>query len=305
MDAPIRTLVAGLATLDAEDPVLRYGIQLAERLGATLHVVLAFPVPAELASLSSGLGTPAAPMTLDMQNRFLTELQELVAGLSREAQVVCHVVPGSGHDALAETVEDVGADMVLVGATRKGRLGRTLLGTTSGRVMRSVTVPVLVLREPLPATGARVLLCTDLSELSAKTYRAGIDAAEALFGAGNVVLRSLLVTREPFGFLLPAVDDEGLRRTAGGDHQRFLERYGLGDAGLETDVRIGEAADEIVTQAEAWPADLVVVGTHGRSGWSRRFLGSVAESVLRNVACNALVIPSARFAESEKAARTA
>lgn len=44
------------------------------------------------------------------------------------------------------------------------------------------------------------------------------------------------------------------------------------------DQRISEA---IASDAEAWPADLIVIGTHGRRGLSRVFLGSVAEGVAR------------------------
>ena len=40
-----------------------------------------------------------------------------------------------------------------------------------------------------------------------------------------------------------------------------------------------------------WPADLVVVGTHGRGGAARALLGSVAEAVVRDAGCSVLVIP--------------
>jgi nucleotide-binding universal stress UspA family protein len=43
----------------------------------------------------------------------------------------------------------------------------------------------------------------------------------------------------------------------------------------------GRAADEIVKQAKAWPADLIVLGTHGRRGLKRLAMGSDAELVLR------------------------
>src|SRR5215471_3851049 len=49
--------------------------------------------------------------------------------------------------------------------------------------------------------------------------------------------------------------------------------------------------DEIVAQASAIPADLLVLGTHGRSGFQRLFLGSVTEKVIRKTACRTLVVP--------------
>ena len=58
----------------------------------------------------------------------------------------------------------------------------------------------------------------------------------------------------------------------------------------------GPAAQFIVEQAKEWPADLVVMGTHGRRGLRRLALGSDAETVLRSVAAPVLLVrrPSAK-----------
>lgn len=50
---------------------------------------------------------------------------------------------------------------------------------------------------------------------------------------------------------------------------------------LETNYPKQRVVDPIVAEVKAWPADLVVVGTHGRRGLSHVFLGSVAESIVR------------------------
>jgi glycine betaine transporter len=52
----------------------------------------------------------------------------------------------------------------------------------------------------------------------------------------------------------------------------------------------GVAAEAIVAQARQMPADLVVVGTHGRKGLDRLILGSVAETVVRNAHCSVLTV---------------
>jgi len=59
-------------------------------------------------------------------------------------------------------------------------------------------------------------------------------------------------------------------------------------------VRVGSPAHAILGVAGEWDADLVVLGTHGRRGLPRLFLGSVAETVLRKARCSALVIPPTR-----------
>lgn len=55
-------------------------------------------------------------------------------------------------------------------------------------------------------------------------------------------------------------------------------------------VAAGSPADEIVKAAREWPADLIVIGSHGRSGLQRALLGSVAEAVTRHAPCPVLVV---------------
>jgi len=64
------------------------------------------------------------------------------------------------------------------------------------------------------------------------------------------------------------------------------------DAGvaLECEVAEGDAATAILAWADDMPADLLVLRTHGRSGFERLLLGSVAEKVLRKAACPVLTV---------------
>jgi nucleotide-binding universal stress UspA family protein len=56
----------------------------------------------------------------------------------------------------------------------------------------------------------------------------------------------------------------------------------------------GQPAAAIVSWAAAKQAQLIIIGTHGRHGVTRFFLGSVAERVLREAPCAVLVVPAAR-----------
>jgi len=60
---------------------------------------------------------------------------------------------------------------------------------------------------------------------------------------------------------------------------------------IEFDVSQGPTAAEILKKSETMPADLLVMGTHGRSGFERLILGSVTERVLRKAACPVLTVP--------------
>jgi nucleotide-binding universal stress UspA family protein len=76
------------------------------------------------------------------------------------------------------------------------------------------------------------------------------------------------------------------------EFQRALERF-VADVGYPVTAVAVEAlvVDEILKRASALPADLIVMGTHGRSGFDRLLLGSVAERVLAKAQCPVLTIP--------------
>lgn len=69
----------------------------------------------------------------------------------------------------------------------------------------------------------------------------------------------------------------------------FRGRLPEGTAVLQF-IRQGRPGQEIVRAAQDWPADLIVIGSHGRRGLSRAVLGSVAEEVMRNATCPVLVV---------------
>jgi nucleotide-binding universal stress UspA family protein len=64
-----------------------------------------------------------------------------------------------------------------------------------------------------------------------------------------------------------------------------------GDLSVDVKVVIGRVVDEVVREAELLPADMVVMGSHGRSGFDRLMLGSVTERVLRKASCPVLIVP--------------
>lgn len=69
-------------------------------------------------------------------------------------------------------------------------------------------------------------------------------------------------------------------------------------AGMTAETKLLEAsgkrvASVIAAEAERWPADLIVIGTHGRTGFSRLLFGSVAEGVVRTAPVPVLLIRGA------------
>jgi nucleotide-binding universal stress UspA family protein len=199
---------------------------------------------------------------------------------------VSHGPPG---DAILEVARKVGADLVVVGASHHGALGRAVLGTAAQWVVRGSPAPVLVLREPFLRPLRSVLLTTDLSELSARVHEAGLDLVDALFAGDAPEVRSLAVVTE--GLVPPPLPRDTLLHEAEMQLEEFLAVRRPRVTPVRPAVRAGDPADEIAGAAVELDPDLLVMGTHARHGVQRLMLGSVAESVLDGAPCNVLVIP--------------
>lgn len=283
----IRSIVVGIADA-AEDPHLEYAIDLAARLGATLHVVHSYhlPDPALYPYIEMSVFGPDAQKEIHRGVQQL--LEEQIRKLSTSESVRCRAVPVPAATAVLDTAREVAADLIIVGATRHGPVARAIVGTTAQRVLRRARSAVLVSRMPLEGQG-RVLLTTDLSSLSAKVHERGIRLAALLTG-GETQNRTVFVVDYAVPLMAPL--EAGVLMDAGRrELDAFLEQTGAEPA--EGKVRVGDPTREIAAEADAWGADLLVLGTHGRSGPSRFLIGSVAEAVIRNVHCNTLVLPAA------------
>jgi nucleotide-binding universal stress UspA family protein len=73
--------------------------------------------------------------------------------------------------------------------------------------------------------------------------------------------------------------------------QGLLRDMAHGDVSMRFEIMEGTAAPVILERAQTLPSDLVVMGTHGHSGFERLVLGSVTEKVLRKASCPVLSVP--------------
>jgi nucleotide-binding universal stress UspA family protein len=155
-------------------------------------------------------------------------------------------------------------------------------------VLRGADTPVLVVRGPLPDRPLRVLLTTDLSHHGAHAHARGASLTRLLGAPFQPETRTLFV--DPVH--LP--DEPWSRPQQEADARRELCEFLEVEAPTVEStprVRRGDPATEIIREAHEWGADLLVLGTHGRRGALRLFLGSVAETVVRRLPCAVLVIP--------------
>jgi nucleotide-binding universal stress UspA family protein len=81
------------------------------------------------------------------------------------------------------------------------------------------------------------------------------------------------------------------RATLLSEVREFTEEVDCGGTVVHLDVVEGDPVETILDRADAWPADLIIMGTHGRTGIERLVVGSVAERVIRRASCPVLTVP--------------
>jgi universal stress protein A len=149
-----------------------------------------------------------------------------------------------------------------------------------------------------------ILHPTDFSDCSRYAFRLARSLAREQ-GARLVVLhvqqtRPAVPHEDLLDRLQPRAFQEKLREV--------LHRFQAPDPTLRVEHRIVEGADaaeEIVRAAEQVGCDLIVMGTHGRTGLGSLFLGSVAQEVLRNAPCPVVTVKTARRADRAARPRAA
>jgi len=134
----------------------------------------------------------------------------------------------------------------------------------------------------------RILVPVDFSKpsLDAVSYALGV-ARQA--GAQIVLLHVV----EPLhaGMLMDTTDlQREIRRAAHERLNKLVAATREALPGVTGKLRPGSAVAEIISFARRAGAELIVMGTHGRTGWRRGFIGSVAERVVRHAPCPVLVI---------------
>ena len=282
---------------DSADEALRQGAEWARSEGATLGVIYVGP---ELPGLAPFLQEATVQALTDAAtykkrlDEMLRARTERVLG-SAATPFEALVETGSAAARIVDSAERWAADLLVVGSVGASGLKRLLIGSVAERVMRYAHCPVLVVRPTAPS--GKVLAATDLSDLSLPAIRAGADEARRR-GARLQVIHVIdfspaswaSAAGGPFGIAIP-VPAQAARaehaETLGKMLDETLERLGVEG---EAQVEFGGAAAEVLRTAESLPAELLVVGSRGRTGLARIAIGSVAEAIVRGAPCSVLVV---------------
>ncbi|MBN2318884.1 MAG: universal stress protein [Acidobacteria bacterium] len=205
-------------------------------------------------------------------------------------KIEIEIEQGTVHAGILRAADNIGAGAVVVGG-KIDHEERHLLGSSAEQVVRYAICPVLVAR---PSPAGKILAATDFSDPALPAVEAG--ATEARHRKVDLTIIhaiDLLPVISPsygdfYSYGTTSMDLSSQMRTIW--QQRLDEcvhRFKAKGGGL---LRDGPAAPAILSAASKLPAQLLVVGTQGRTGVSRIALGSVAEAVVHAAPCSVLVV---------------
>jgi universal stress protein E len=290
---PLRTVLVGTSLGDESDEVVRAALTVARAADARVYLVHAVEIGPLPAGLDAGAGLEQERIERS-QEELRLQIERL--GLGEPELAGSAVLTGAAHRVLTDTAQRLGADLIVTGATGSGPFAAELLGSTADRVLRKAPCPILVVRPGLRMPPRRVLAPVDLSPISGDAFRCGLHLLAQLAGSQEIQVEAV--------YALSFLDAAALRQRTGGipleqteglaaeELRRFvLENRPEAPFDVETKVLPGEARMEILQALEEHPADLVILGTHGRGGLDRLVLGSVASTVTRKAPCSVLLIP--------------
>ncbi len=289
----IETILVGTSLDEQSDPVVRAGVRLAKHTGARLYVVHAHALPVAYFAAPSGF-TSVSPDLLEAESqarqRMLdSQLERL--GIDPDGLAGTIARAGAPHRLLLETAAEVGADLIVIGARETA--GRVLHGSTTDRVLRKAACPVWVVAGESELPPKRVLAPVDLSPLSAESLLKAMAMLGELGGSAEE-LGTLFVLEDEERESSTQFTPEQIDRLAHEELDRFVDRLPTQNGHtIRRTVRIGDIRKQIHNEIEVSAADLLVLGTHGRSGFERFLLGSVAVDMAGQANCHVLVVPPA------------
>jgi nucleotide-binding universal stress UspA family protein len=219
------------------------------------------------------------PIRQAVARRAVARVQALTGRAATDFELI--LAEGPAYAAIVHCAETWTADLLVIGSSGEGGLGSTVLGSVAERVVRHAHCPVLVYRQP--RHGRHIVAGTDFSDPSLPALEVGAEEAHRS-GARLVALHSL-ETR--LGHHEPSETSRELFEAA---DRRLAAALASCRISAERQIVFGPAATELVRLVDKLDADLVVVGTRGRTGLTRVLLGSVAESVVRLAPCSVLVV---------------
>jgi nucleotide-binding universal stress UspA family protein len=221
------------------------------------------------------------------ETRIRSELREICPG----ANVM--IEQGDARDVILRVAEAHGCGLILTGVARNEPLGRLVLGSTVNRLVRASQIPILVVRKRGRRPYRHVVVAVDFSDSS----RHALEATARLFPRQPLTVFSAY-DAPMSGLTTDAASYREQMKTAvtreAEDFVRSCDLSGWSGPKPELLIEYGEPDRLLYDYANVKETDLVAFGSHGRSALFNALIGSVAQSLVSTLPCDALVVREPR-----------
>lgn len=234
-----------------------------------------------------------------LHERSETEMRRMIVDLNAmDLDVKFATIVGEPFVAITHAVQRHGYDLVLAGTRGSGKWEQFFVGSTAKRLIRKCPAAVWIVKAEHLVPPKVVLAATDFSDVSLKAAREGLQIAQQS-GAEFHLLHIVdshdvpdVISQVPRGdSLRQEINQEATRRM-----EEFLDSLAVDRTQIQSHLSWGTPWQEIRRISKHQAADLIVIGTVGRSGIKGLLLGNTAEKVLDTCDCSILTIKPDDFA---------
>ena len=274
------------------ETALRTAVNLARFFGSRLRIVTVVEPPAIYRRVINPIQSSLVS-TEELAAKARRRLADLAATPSVDGvMVTTEVRVGTPFVELIGGARTGAADLLAVGTCHHGEVERLLLSSTAERIQRKAPMPVLLVKADLPSPPRVVLAPTDFSPASLPALKLAVDLTRS-WGARLILLhviepiaQTYVWPADPAAVQLFLAEPEDLQS----EWRGFLAPLDLTGIQCEQQTVKGYATTTIVETARRSSADLIVMGTHGRTGLMHILLGSVAERTSHEAPCSVLSV---------------
>ena len=268
---------------------IREAIKLAKKCSSKLTVLSVIDTNPEFDAL--------APQLMEKKEKGARQNLDAVQARARQEGVDCDTIVHEGEEPYKYIVDEAiksKSTMIVMG--RRGRTGlkRLMMGSVTARVIGHAPCNVLVVPKAAQLEFKNIVVATDGSKYSAAAASEALGLAKWNGSALTVisVVPSELMTPSDIDFTITQRELIAEKEM----HEAEKNAKVVKEAALKEGVAVkafvlsGRPADAIIETAQEKNADLIVLGSHGRTGVERLLMGSVAERVIVLASCPVLVV---------------
>jgi nucleotide-binding universal stress UspA family protein len=219
--------------------------------------------------------------------RLLSEAKKLAK--EEGATIITNVEQGEAYERIVDVADTENCDLIVMGRRGIHRIERMLMGSVTSRVIGYTQRDVLVVPRDASIGWKNILLAADGSIYSEAATEHAINFAK--FYGGDLTAVSVVDVTEEFYAQAPKMLDKMIEKS-----KRILEdvkkKAEASNVEIETLVREGEAYEKIVELTNVIKADVIFMGSHGRTGLKKLLMGSVTEKVIGHTPCPVMVVKS-------------